>query len=235
MRRLASLVPLLVLLAAPAVAPAAEINAGQGCDCFSPATVTMDMGEPLSFRNSDLLKEHDLLAKDRGPDGKPLFSAPQIGPGGSAPVDGSQFLTTGTYGFVCTLHTGMEGTLNVTSSGTPTPRPPGGGTPSSDATAPSVALRLAGSKASKLRRSRRVRAVVTVDEESKVALSAFVGSRKIGSVKGELFKGAPTDLVVRVSRANARRLRKGARLTLRAAASDPAGNTGEGSLTRRLR
>jgi plastocyanin len=236
--RLALLVPLLAVLAFPSAAFAdKEVVTGQGCDCFAPAQVTMDQGERLTFRNADLLKGHDLRSEAMAPNGTaPLFSAPEIGPGTSAFVEGSQYLTTGTYDFVCTLHAGMDGKLNVTALGTPVPRPSGGGqTTPPDGTAPGVKLKVGALKASRLAKSRRIRAVVQVDESSVVTLVASIGSKRIGSVKGELFKGTPTDLEIRVSRKNARLLKKGRQLTLAAVAEDPAGNKGQASLAKKLR
>jgi plastocyanin len=237
-RAIALLVPLLALLAAPASAAAdKEIVTGQACDCFNPQTVMMDQGEKLSFRNGDLVKDHDLQSEAQGADGRPLFSVSQISPGTTTFVDGSQYLTTGEYEFVCTLHTGMDGKLVVSGQGTPAPRPAGGGTPPpGDKTAPGVKLKLAKSlKASRLAKSRRIRAVVEVDEESIVTLVAMIGSKKLGTVEGELFKGTPTDLEIRVSKKNAKLLKKGSKLTLKAIAKDPVGNAGEASLAKKLR
>jgi hypothetical protein len=36
---------------------------------------------------------------------------------------GTEYLTTGSYPFFCSIHPGMEATLEVTSAGTPVPRP----------------------------------------------------------------------------------------------------------------
>jgi len=60
-----------------------------------------------------------------GPDGSALFRSATIGGGGAtAPVAGTQYLTTGSYPFTCTIHpTEMHGTLQVTGNGTPQARP----------------------------------------------------------------------------------------------------------------
>ena len=89
---------------------------------FSQAVTTIDQGEKVTFRNSDVAG-HDVTAHHRGPDGKPLFRSDLIPPGGSGPVRGTEYLTTGTYDFVCTVHPGMDAKLEVTSNGTPVPRP----------------------------------------------------------------------------------------------------------------
>jgi plastocyanin len=100
-------------------------------DQFSPTNVTIDQGMKVSFQNRDI-DTHNVTADAKGADGQPLFATSgTVGPGSSAEVGGTQFLTTGNYKFVCTIHPGMEGFLHVTSAGTPVPRPasgPGSGT-----------------------------------------------------------------------------------------------------------
>ena len=49
-----------------------------------------------------------------GPDNGPLFHTPLIGQNQEAFVEGSQYLTTGSYAFVCSIHQNMTGTLTVT-------------------------------------------------------------------------------------------------------------------------
>jgi hypothetical protein len=89
---------------------------------FAQGVTTIDQGEKVTFRNSDVAG-HDVTAHHRGPDGKPLFRSDLIPPGASGPVRGTEYLTTGTYDFVCTVHPGMDAKLQVTSAGTPVPRP----------------------------------------------------------------------------------------------------------------
>ena len=43
-----------------------------------------------------------------------LFGTPLIGPGQSAPVAGVEALAPGDYGFYCSLHANMRGTITVT-------------------------------------------------------------------------------------------------------------------------
>jgi plastocyanin len=89
---------------------------------FGQAVTTIDQGEKVTFKNSDVAG-HDVTAHHRGPDGKPLFRSDLVSPGQSGPVRGTEYLTTGTYDFLCTIHPGMEAKLQVTSAGTPVPRP----------------------------------------------------------------------------------------------------------------
>jgi plastocyanin len=58
--------------------------------------------------------QHDVVSDDAGPDGFPLFRTPLIGTGQSAAVEGLDRVEPGrSYGFFCTLHTNMRGTLTV--------------------------------------------------------------------------------------------------------------------------
>ena len=89
---------------------------------FGAAVTTIDQGEKVTFNNMDLAG-HDVVSNKAGDDGKPLFSSDLVSPGGSGPVVGTEYLVTGTYPFFCSLHPGMEATLEVSSAGTPVPRP----------------------------------------------------------------------------------------------------------------
>ena len=80
-----------------------------------------DQGDVVQFQ--DLGGSHNVTARQPGPDGKALFRSPTI-EGGVAAVDGTQYLASGDYQFFCTVHpTTMSGTLHVTTSGAPQPRP----------------------------------------------------------------------------------------------------------------
>lgn len=91
-------------------------------DRFLSGVTTIDQGEKVSFRNLDVVG-HDVTAHDTGDDGKPLFGSSLVGPGMSGPVAQTEYLTTGSYHFFCSIHPGMEATLEVTSAGTPAERP----------------------------------------------------------------------------------------------------------------
>jgi plastocyanin len=92
-------------------------------DVYSAPTYTINQGERPNFTNSGLTS-HNVTARDNGPDKRVLFSSPTLGGGTSASVDGTQYLSAGTYSFFCTIHpTTMQATLVVTSNGTPQARP----------------------------------------------------------------------------------------------------------------
>ena len=116
---------LLVTLLGAAAAWADETITARPVNQFASAVTTIDQGEKVTLRNLDL-SGHDVTAADTGDDGKPLFASALINPGSSGPVVGTEYLTTGTYPFFCSIHPGMEATLEVTSAGTPAQRPQSG-------------------------------------------------------------------------------------------------------------
>jgi plastocyanin len=89
---------------------------------FIPDTVTSFEGGTLDFTNptDDL---HNLTALDNGPDGRPLFRSGNVDPFSTAEVEGTRFLSPGSYQFVCTLHEaeGMTGIYTVAEDDTRTP------------------------------------------------------------------------------------------------------------------
>ena len=89
---------------------------------FGAAVTTIDQGEKVTFHNLDIVG-HDVTSHHTGDNGSPLFSSPLVSPGASAPVEGTEYLTTGSYDFFCSIHPGMEAKLQVTSAGKPVPRP----------------------------------------------------------------------------------------------------------------
>ncbi len=86
-------------------------------------TYTTDQGEVVPFQVTG--NTHNVTAHQKGPDGRALFRTPTIA-GGTIGVQGTQYLSAGTYSFFCTIHpTTMQATLVVTGNGTPQPRPSG--------------------------------------------------------------------------------------------------------------
>jgi len=113
---------LIVSLVAAATAWADETITARPPNSFAQAVTTIDQGEKVTFQNSDIAG-HDVVSEKSGDDSKPLFRSEIVAPGSSGPVTGTEYLTTGTYPFFCSIHPGMESTLEVTSAGTPVPRP----------------------------------------------------------------------------------------------------------------
>jgi plastocyanin len=105
-----------------AIALAADpINATD--NAYNAPTYTMNQGERPTFTDGGA-NQHNVTARTNGPDNRALFSTPTLNGGQQAAVDGTQYLTAGTYTFFCTIHpTEMQATLVVTGNGTPQARP----------------------------------------------------------------------------------------------------------------
>ena len=110
------------LMIATGVAFAASATVvGQANDTYSAGLYSTDQGELSSLQVTG--SQHNVTARQTGPDGKALFRSQTI-TGGSTAIQGTQYLTAGAYEFFCTIHpTTMSGTLSVTSNGTPQARP----------------------------------------------------------------------------------------------------------------
>ncbi len=89
---------------------------------FIGGDITINQGEKVSFTDLDTV-EHNVTAEQKGADAKPLFASASTSTGSSQPVAGTEYLTTGTYQYFCSIHPWMTGTITVTSSGTPAQRP----------------------------------------------------------------------------------------------------------------
>ena len=72
----------------------------------------MSAGGSLSYTNLDPV-QHDVVARDKGSNGQPLFRSDFAGLGATVPVPGAEKLKAGQYAFYCSLHPGMQGTLIV--------------------------------------------------------------------------------------------------------------------------
>ena len=85
-----------------------QIVAGPGAVVTTYATpvVTVSQGSPATFTNLDVA-QHDVISSQG------LFSTPLISIGESTPVTGVEALAPGSYGFYCSLHRNMTGTLVV--------------------------------------------------------------------------------------------------------------------------
>jgi plastocyanin len=222
------------LLAVPAAQADERIQAGPSIRYTTP-NVTMDQGERLTFQNLDV-ERHDVVASARGSDGRALFRTPIIGNGEEAFVEGSQYLTTGSYGFFCSVHPQMTGTLNVTSAGTPAQRPgPGTGPP--DRAKPRVSVKLRRTSARRARRSRRLPVEVTVNEAAKVALRARARGVTVARGSVSLPAAGKRRPSLRLTAAGRRLLGRRGRVavTLTARAVDRAGNAATARARRTLK
>jgi plastocyanin len=223
----------IALLAAPVAQADKQIVAGPGSR-YVTTEVTMDQGERVTFMNGDSI-DHDVTARDRGADGRPLFRSRIVSGGGTVPVEGAEYLTTGRYRFLCSIHPQMEGALNVSSAGTPATRPGGGG--GGGVGAPSLELRVLDSRLSRVRRRGRLRVRVKTDEAATVRIAARRGRRRLARGTARLPAAGAKTVRLRLTRAGrrvARRARR-VRVTVFARATDAAGNVTRKRVTATLR
>jgi polyvinyl alcohol dehydrogenase (cytochrome) len=81
---------------------------------YATRAMIAQQGGSLTYANLDVAI-HDVTAKDKGPDGKPLFVSAKIGVGSTTPVLGLDRVESGkTYDFYCSIHPNMQGTLVIT-------------------------------------------------------------------------------------------------------------------------
>jgi plastocyanin len=173
-------------------------------------------GEAVTFRNNDFAN-HDVTARTRGYDGRPLFASATIGGGQSAPVVGVQSLGPGSYAFFCTIHpNSMTGTLAVRGDGAP---PPADGAPPPDTRAPRGRVRILDRALEAVERRGRVRVRVQSDEPGAARLVLRAGRRTLARRTVTLARAGSRDLRLRVPDELPRR-----RLSLTLELRDGAGN-----------
>jgi plastocyanin len=198
----------LLLLAVPAAVLAIGVNLAWGaapitsssvCCTFTAPTFSIDQGEVASFQNGTIGgAPHNVTASKSGPDGRPQFFSNTIS-SGSTPVNGTQYLTSGTYQFVCTIHPGMDAALVVSGNGTPVARP-------------KVSLKVVSSKLKKVANSGKLKVKVTAATASNgVVLSAKKGSKTLTRAsKLSLAAGASKTVSLGLT-TNGRKLLKGSK------------------------
>ena len=233
------------LLAAPAALADANITAAPPNQFLNP-DVTIDQGGKVTFTNNDTVG-HDVTARDNGPDGKPLFASPLTSSGQTTTVKGTEYLTTGDYAFICSIHPNMTGTLHVTSAGTPVPRPSSGGSGSgsgsssssgSNGTAKlSVKFKLVDTRVSAVRRHGALRVKLTLNEAATVRLTAKAGRTTLATRTVKAAKAGTRSVSLKLTKAGRRAVRGKSRLavSLAAHASDGAGNAATATGSRTLR
>ena len=249
MRRIARgvVVSLVGLLASAPAALAGTVYAGPPSQFFT-SSVTIDQGEAVTFTNLDFIA-HDVTAQGKGPDGKPLFASALTNGGGSSPVSGTEFLTTGDYPFVCSIHPNMLGTLTVSSEGTPAPRPGSGGgsggsspppaqpAQNADTEKPTVQLHLVDTRLSTIKKRKAISLHVTADEPVTVGLRAKAGKTTLGSTTVKLTQSGTQAVRLKLTSAGAKLVRRSRKLaiTLSANAADGANNKSTARQKRTLR
>lgn len=121
---LASAVAAFGALGAAGSAGAVTITAGEECCVFVGGPFSQEAGVSAEISNPGApnTAPHNVFSDRFGPDGGPLFYSTLVQPGQTRAVRGTEYLTAGSYDFVCSLHNGMTGTLEV-SGGEPAARP----------------------------------------------------------------------------------------------------------------
>jgi plastocyanin len=208
---------------------------------FFQGDVTIAQGDAVTFQNMDTVP-HDVTASGKGADGKPLFQSAQIGTAQSAPVEGVQYLTSGSYPYICSIHPFMKGTLTVSSEGTPKPRPGGGGgggpqQAASDTTAPSLSVKVLDTKRSTVRKRRSLQVAVSTNEPAGVAVTARSGKTVLAQGTAKLNKAGTRKLSLKLTKAGlkAAKSRKPVPIAVEVDGRDASGNTSSAKASGRLR
>jgi plastocyanin len=222
-----------VLMTAPAAIADEEI-VGATPNRYSNANVTIDQGEPLTFRNTDFAM-HDVTSDAAGDVNGHLFASDTIGSGSTSFVEGSQYLTTGSYTFYCTIHPAqMKGTLTVSSAGTPKPRPGTGGAPP-DTTPPALTVHALKASAKSLKKGNPLKLDLGTSEGSTLTLTVKLGSLRAAHIRQGFTSAGTRRIAVRLNKSARRKLRRGSRLKLSVSGVDAAGNTGTAAGSLKLR
>lgn len=181
------------LVAAGTAFAVSQTIVGQADNTFNAGSYTSDQGDvvPLQVTGSN----HNATASALGPDGKALFRSATI-TGGTTPVNGTQYLSTGSYGFICTIHPSMVATLVVSGNGTPVARP-------------HVDLSLAGNKLAKV--AKKGSLLVQATASAKVdgfSLEAKLGKTSIGKSTGLSLPVGKASEVLRLTKAGKNKLKR---------------------------
>ena len=196
---LASAVAAIGVLGAAGGAGAVTITAGEECCEFVGGPFSQAAGTTAQLSNPGAPNSapHNVYSRSAGPDGGPLFFSTLVQAGETRAVRGTEYLSAGSYDFVCTLHNGMNGTLEV-SGGQPTARP------RALPTVPAQSL-------ATVRKKGKVAVTVRSPGGSgPISLSVRTAGRAIGSLRtGPLPAGKSRKVSVTLSRQGKRLIAKG--------------------------
>ena len=232
---------LAAVLAAPATALADETIVATTGTRYAAAEYTIDQGEPLNFRNDDLSgPSHDVQSTANGDVKGRLFASEVIGGGKTSFVEGSQYLTTGSYDFLCSLHPSMKAKLNVTSAGTPKPRPgstppaPGEAPPAADQTPPEPSLDFGTLRAATIRKKRSLTLKVGADEAVTMKVTVKAGKVTVARKTLKLALAGKKTVRLAVGRTARKAIKRRVRIRIVVDVVDAAGNPGTASDSVRL-
>jgi plastocyanin len=189
-------------LAAGSAFAASETITGTAANLFDKPTYTSDQGDLVQFQS--LGGSHNVTATAKGPDGEPLFASSTIS-GGTTPVNGTQYLTQGSYAFICTIHPStMQATLVKTGAGTAIPRP-------------DIEVKLISRKLDKVvSKGKLVAQVQAITQSNDVALEAKLGKTRLGEDDGiDLAAGTKKNVVLKLSRAARNKLAAKSKATVK--------------------
>lgn len=193
-----------LLFSGAATAQAADdITSATSCCMFTDGPFTQAAGEIPNYVNPSNASgsPHNVTSVDTGPDGKTLFGSDTISAGGKSPVAGAQYLTDGSYHFICTIHgSTMSGDL-VVAGGTAVPRP-------------KIALSFPGQKLKQIRKSGKIKVKVkAVTASSGINLSVSKGKKKLGSASGlKLGAGVTKTLSVKLTGSGKKLIKNGKKI-----------------------
>ena len=228
MRRLrnSGIAALVALAAMPASAYADQTILAAPPTQYVAGDISISQGEKVSFTNLDTAI-HDVTAKAVGADGKPVFGSAYTNPLGSQSVAGTEYLTTGSYQYYCSIHPYMTGTITVTSSGTPAPRPGGGPAPSqppSSSPAPGSASAASGAptlhvtvldaKLAAVRKRGALRVAVSADQPATVGVSARSGRTVVAAGTARISQPGSGTVALKLTTAGARLVKRAHTLTV---------------------
>lgn len=230
------------MLLAPATAAADETIVASTGSRYAAATYEIDQGEPLFFRNDDLSgPSHDVVSTANGEvQGRYLFASETIGQGKTAPVQGAEYLPTGTYDYLCSIHPSMTGKLVVNANGTPKPRPgttptPGETPPAADQTPPEPSIDYATLRASSIVKKRRLTLKVGADEAVTMKVTVKIGKVTVARKTLKLPRRMKRSLTLKVGKTARKAVRRGRKLRIVVDVTDAAGNPGTATDSVRLR
>jgi plastocyanin len=182
---------------------------GQADNTFDAPTYSTDQGGVAQFNVQG--NSHNVTANQNGPDGKALFRTPTIS-GGTAGVDGTQYLSAGTYTFFCSVHpTTMQATLVVTGNGAPQARP-------------SASLSLRTKKIAKASKKGILVAINATVKADGVSMVAKLGKTTIGKADGLALAAGQQFAVLKLTKAGKSALAKKTKATVSVTADIPFGS-----------
>ena len=170
-------------------------------------------GRPARPPEQRPVNQHNVTARTNGPDGEFLFDSPTIGTG-TTTVNGTQYLTTGTYAFFCTIHPlSMQANLQVSALGTPVARP-------------KIDVILGAGKLDKIAKKGKVPVTVkALTQADGVEVALKLGKTTVGSQKAfSLAAGQSRKLTLKLNKSGKSKLAKRNSAKLKATGEVPFGS-----------